>query len=194
MKKIVLLLTAGIFATGLNAQTKWNFDPAHTVIEFEVSHMVITDVTGKFHSFQGEVTSKNEDFSDSKVSFQIDAASINTENEKRDGHLKSPDFFDVENHPKITFESKSMKKVSGNKYKLTGMFTMNGVSKEITLDAIFNGVARDPWGNTKAGFKVTGSIDREEYGLTWNTPLDNGNLLVGTEVTLICRVQLVKAN
>jgi polyisoprenoid-binding protein YceI len=193
MKKIALLLTAGILATGLNAQTKWTFDPAHTVIEFEVSHMVITDVTGKFHSFQGEVTSNKEDFSDSKISFKIDAASINTENEKRDGHLRSPEFFNVEKHPQIIFESKSMKNVSGNKYKLTGMFTMNGVTKEITLDAIFNGIANDPWGNTKAGFKVTGSVDREEYGMTWNTPLDNGNVLVGKEVFLVCRVQLVKA-
>jgi len=194
MKKIALLFTASIFAAGLNAQTKWNFDPAHTIIEFEVSHMVITDVTGKFYSFEGEVTSDGEDFTDAKISFKIDASSINTENERRDGHLKGPEFFDVEKHPHITFESNSMKKISGNKYKLTGDFTMHGVTKEITLNAIFNGIADDPWGNTKAGFKVTGSVNREEYGLTWNTTLDNGNLLVGTDVAIICRIQLVKAN
>jgi len=194
MKKIALLFTASIFAAGLNAQTKWNFDPAHTIIEFEVSHMVITDVTGKFYSFEGEVTSDGEDFTDAKISFKIDASSINTENERRDGHLKGPEFFDVEKHPQITFESSSMKKISGNKYKLTGDFTMHGVTKEITLNAIFNGIADDPWGNTKAGFKVTGSVNREEYGLTWNTTLDNGNLLVGTDVAIICRIQLVKAN
>lgn len=193
MKKITLLFAASILAVGLNAQTKWNFDPSHTEVEFEVSHMVITDVTGKFSSFQGEVTSSKEDFSDLKVSFRIDAASVNTENEKRDGHLKSPDFFNVEKHPHISFESKSIKKVNGSKYELTGEFTMHGITKEIILDVTFNGIAQDPMGNTKAGFKVTGSINREDYGLTWNHTLDNGNLLVGKEVSIICRVQLVQA-
>lgn len=194
MKRITLFTAAVAIAASVNAQSKWNFDPSHSAVEFEVSHMVITEVTGKFHSFEGEVTSGEVDFTDSRISFSIDASSVNTENEKRDGHLKSADFFDVENHPKITFKSKSMKKVSGNNYKLTGDFTMHGVTKEITLDAKYNGIAKDPWGNTKAGFKVTGEINREDYGLTWNNTLDNGNLLVGKEVFITCRIQLVRAS
>ncbi len=193
MKKIVFSIIAGLVAVTLNAQSKWSFDASHTSVEFEISHMVITEVTGKFHSFDGQVLAGKEDFSDASIEFSIDVNSINTENERRDNHLRSADFFDAEKYPEITFRSKSMKKAGDNKYAVTGDLTMHGVTREITLDAIFNGIAKDPWGNTKAGFKVTGQLNREDFGLTWNNTLENGNLLVGNEVEIVCRVQLVKA-
>lgn len=194
MKKFTLTILAGLAVLNLDAQTKWSFDPAHTSVEFEISHMVLTDVTGKFQSFEGQVLADQEDFSDARIEFRINTGSINTENERRDKHLRSADFFDVEKYPQITFKSYSLKKTEGNRYILKGEITMHGVSRDITLDVVFNGTATDPWGNFKAGFRVSGTLNREEFGLTWNTPLENGDLLLGKEVAIICRVQLVKSS
>lgn len=193
MRKIILsvlfLFTA---ATATRAESKWVVDNAHSKVEFSVSHMVITDVTGHFSAYDGKITAKNEDFTDSQIELNIDVASINTDNEKRDGHLKSPDFFDAAKYPKITFKSKSFKKVDGNKYKLIGDLTIKGITKQVELDVKYNGTVKDPWGNTKAGFKLTGEINRFDYGLKWNTLLETGGAVVGETVTITCNVELTK--
>lgn len=192
MKKISSLILAAFTIISLNAQTAtWNFDKAHSSIGFAVSHMVISETEGKFKTYEGTVTSENDDFTDAKINFMIDVSSIDTENEKRDGHLKSADFFDVEKYPSITFASKSLTKVKGNKYKMTGDFTMMGVTKEIELDVKYNGTIKDPWGNTRAGFKITGSIERALWNLKYNSVMDNGGLMIGEDIDLTCNVELV---
>jgi polyisoprenoid-binding protein YceI len=194
MKKTILILSVVIFAVfSVNAQkTKWTFDKTHSNIQFDISHMVISEVTGQFHEYEGTVLADKEDFSDAKIDFSIDVKSIDTDDGERDGHLQSPDFFDTEKYPKITFKSKSMNKVADNQYKLTGDFTMLGVTKEITLDAKYGGTVTDPYGNIKAGFKVTGTIDRTDFGLKYNSVMDTGGLMIGEEVTITCRVELLK--
>lgn len=194
MKKVILSV-ATIATIGWNSiaqTTKWVIDKSHSKIQFDVAHLVISEVTGQFKSFDGSVLSDKPDFSDAKIEVSIDVNSINTDDEKRDGHLKSPDFFDANKYPKITFKSKSLKKVNNNLYKLTGDLTMHGVTKEVVLDVQFNGIKNDPWGNTKAGFKVTGKINRNDFGLKYNAPLEGGGVLIGEEVNITCNVELLK--
>ncbi|ROL60804.1 polyisoprenoid-binding protein [Bacteroidetes/Chlorobi group bacterium ChocPot_Mid] len=193
MKKITLTILALIFGITLNAQTtKWNFDNAHTKIGFSVTHMMITDVEGQFNKFNGTVTSDKPDFTDAKINFNIDVSSINTDNADRDKHLRSADFFDVEKFPNIKFEGVSFKKTGKGKYKLSGKFTMLGVTKNVTFDAKFSGTVKDPWGNTRAGFKINGKINRNDWGLKYNSPMDAGGVLIGNEVEIICNVELIK--
>ena len=192
MKKISTLILAVFSIISLNAQTTtWNFDKAHSSIGFAVSHMVISETEGKFNAYEGTVSSENDDFTGAKINFTIDVNSIDTENEKRDGHLKSADFFDTEKHPSITFVSKSLTKVKGNKYSMTGDLMMMGVTKEITLDVKYNGTIKDPWGNTKAGFKITGTIERALWNLKYNSVMDNGGLMIGEDIDLTCNVELI---
>ncbi|PLX04827.1 MAG: polyisoprenoid-binding protein [Marinilabiliales bacterium] len=194
MKKLSILLSFMLIASlGMYAQkTTYGFDKAHTNVRFTISHMVITEVDGNFSDFEGKVVTTKEDFSDADISFTIQVASINTDDDKRDEHLRSPDFFDVANHPEITFKSTSMEKVSDKKYKLSGDLTMHGVTKNITLDVKYGGTIVDPWGNTKAGFKLTGEINRLDWGLKYNSVMDSGGLLIGEEVGIVCNVQLIK--
>jgi polyisoprenoid-binding protein YceI len=194
MKKVILSVAA-IATIGWNSiaqTTKWVIDKSHSKVQFDVAHLVISEVTGQFKSFDGSVLSDKPDFSDAKIEVSIDVNSINTDDEKRDEHLKSPDFFDANKYPKITFKSKSLKKVNNNLYKLTGDLTMHGVTKEVVLDVQFNGIKNDPWGNTKAGFKVTGKINRNDFGLKYNAPLEGGGVLIGEEVNITCNVELLK--
>jgi len=192
MKLLASLLTALLVSANVFAQTNWQLDKSHSNINFTVSHMVVSETSGKFKFFEGKVVAKSDDFVDSDIEFTIDASSINTDDEKRDAHLKSPDFFDVAKYPQITFKSKSFKKIDGKNYKLTGDLTMHGVTKEVTFDVIYNGTAKSPTGVTKAGFKVIGKINRTDFGLKWNKTLDNGGLLVGEEVSLVCNIELDK--
>ncbi len=192
MKTINLLFLMLLLTFNINAQSNWAFDVAHSSISFSISHMVISEVDGRFDKFEGTISNTKEDFSDAKIQLAIDVASINTGDEKRDEHLKNADFFDVEKYPKIKFVSKSMKKVSGNKYKLTGNFTMHGVTKEIILDAKYGGTIKDPWGNIKAGFKITGSLNRTDYGLKYNSVMETGGLMIGEEIEITCKVELLK--
>lgn len=192
MKKAVLVVLLAFGFTLVNAQNAWKIDKSHSNVGFSVSHLIITDVTGQFKSYDGSIEFSKEDLSDAKINFSIDVASINTENEGRDKHLKSDDFFNAEKFPKISFVGKSIKKVDGKKYKLTGDFTMRDVTKTITLDVIFNGIVKDPWGNTKAGFKVSGEVNRFDYGLKWNNLMETGGAVVGKEVTIIVNLQLNK--
>jgi polyisoprenoid-binding protein YceI len=193
MKNILILSALFLSITFNFAQTgKWGFDDSHAKVGFAVSHFGISETEGKFTKFDGTVLSDKSDFSDAKIDFTIDVNSINTENDQRDGHLKSPDFFDVAKYPNITFKSKSLKAVGKNKYKLTGDFTMHGVTKPITLDVVYRGTVVDPYKNTKAGFRITGMIDRTIYGLSWNGKLAAGGLLVGNDVDLNVNIELIK--
>jgi polyisoprenoid-binding protein YceI len=193
MKKIVLALLIIFISISAEAQTtKWNFDENHTRIGFSVVHMMISEVDGNFKKFEGEVLSNKDDFSDAKINFKIDVSSINTDNEKRDNHLRSADFFDVPNYPSITFVGEKLKKTGKNKYKLTGNFTMRGVTKKITLDVAHSGIIKDPSGIMRAGFKITGTIKRSEYGVKYNSVLDAGGVMIGENVDITCNVELVK--
>ncbi|MCS7014026.1 MAG: YceI family protein [Chloroherpetonaceae bacterium] len=196
MKTLVSLFTALLLSLTLSqrvsAQVTWQLDKSHSNINFSVAHLVVSETSGRFKSFDAKVISKSDDFVDSEIELVIDAASINTEDEKRDGHLRSADFFDVAKYPHITFKSKSFKKVDGKNYKLVGDLTMHGVTKEVTLDVIYNGTAKSPFGNIHAGFKVIGKINRTDFGLKWNKALDNGGVLVGEEVSFICNIELTR--
>jgi polyisoprenoid-binding protein YceI len=192
MKKVTFLF-AFVMAMSLSVvgqKTSWQIDPAHSKIGFTVTHLVISEVEGSFKKVDAKMVSTNPDFTDSQIEFSADVNSIDTENEDRDKHLKSADFFDAAKHDKIKFVSKTFKKVSDNNYKLTGDLTIKGVTKPVTLDVVYGGTAKDPYGNTKAGFKVNGKISRKEYGLTWNTLTEAGGAVVGDEVELTGKIQL----
>jgi polyisoprenoid-binding protein YceI len=194
MKKITLFIAAMVLAFGVNAQsTKWNFDNSHSSVAFAVSHMVVSDVEGSFKKFTGNVTSDKADFTDAKIDFTIDVASINTDNVDRDNHLKSDDFFNAEKFPTITFVSKSFTKLKDNKYKLVGNMTMRGVTRSVTLEVTYGGTITDPYKNTRAGFKITGKINRKDFGVNWSKAMETGGLVVGDDVEFTCRVELVKA-
>jgi polyisoprenoid-binding protein YceI len=177
----------------INAQTKWTIDKAHSKVQFSVTHLIISEVTGQFNSFDADIQASKDDFTDAKINFTVDVNSINTDNQGRDKHLKSDDFFNAEKFPKITFVGKSLKKIDAKNYKLTGDFTIRDITKEITLDVVLNGVIKDPWGNTKAGFKVKGEINRFDYNLKWNTLMEAGGAVVGKTVTLIIDLELQKS-
>ena len=193
MKRILLsaAVTLGSAATSTQAQT-WNLDKSHSKVKFSVSHMLISEVEGKFKMYDGKITSTKDDFSDATIEFNIDVNSIDTDDENRDKHLKGDDFFNAEKFPNITFKGKSMKKVSGKNYKLTGELTMRDVTKTVEFDVVYNGTTKDPWGNTRAGFKVTGKLNRMQYGLKWNAALETGGLVVGEEVSLTADIEIIK--
>ncbi|MBY0425636.1 MAG: YceI family protein [Cytophagales bacterium] len=174
------------------ATTKWNLDPTHSEVQFKVKHLMITTVTGNIGSFEITSETESDDFSAAKISFSADAASIDTGNEQRDGHLKSADFFDVEKAPKIEFTSTKVEKLDASNLKLTGNLTIKGTSKPVTLDVEFGGIQKDPWGNTKAGFTVSGKINRKDWGLNWNATVEGGGVLVSEDVRILAEIQLVK--
>ena len=174
----------------MEAKTKWVTDPAHSELMFKVKHMMITNVKGEFRKFQAEID--GEDLTKSPVKVTIDASSIFTNEDTRDNHLKSADFFDVENHKELLFESTSFEQVDDDDYKLNGMLTIKGVSKEVTLDVEFGGVNKDPWGNEKAGFSLEGKINRKDWGLNWNAALETGGVLVSDQVRISAEVQFVR--
>jgi len=171
----------------------WNLDTAHSEIEFKVRHMMISTVKGQFGSFQINLNSENEDISQSTVEVSIDASSIDTKSEQRDQHLKSQDFFDVETYPNISFHSTSIEKTSSNEYRVTGDLTIKDVTKSVTFEAELGGIAKDPWGNSKVGFTVTGKINRNDFGLTWNAALETGGVMVSDEVKFSADIQFVKS-
>lgn len=195
MKK-VLVLAAAIASSlsGAIAQSvNWKLDASHSNISFAVEHMVVSETVGKFDKFDIKASTKNAtDFEGATVTVDIQAATINTNDEKRDQHLRSGDFFEADKYPTISFKSKSLKKVSGKNYKLMGDITMHGVTKPITLDLIYGGTAKAPWGNTHAGFKLSGKLNRKDFGLNWNKTLEAGGLLVGEEVAITGAVELLQ--
>lgn len=191
MKKLNLVIALFSIAF-INAQTNWTFDSSHSTVRFAVDHMVISEVEGQFTTYEGSVETSEEDFSDAKIKFSIDVNSIDTNDEKRDGHLKSADFFNTEKYPKMTFESTSIEKIKDGSYALKGNFTLLGVTKEIVLEMSYGGTIQDPWGNTKAGIKVTGIIDRTDFGLKYNSVMKTGGLLIGEDISITCKFELIK--
>jgi polyisoprenoid-binding protein YceI len=172
--------------------TAWAIDPAHSEIQFKVKHLMITTVTGSFAKFSGMAQTDGDDFQNASISFSAEVASISTNNEQRDGHLKSADFFDAAQFPELSFVSTSMKKTGGDEYTLEGNLTMHGVTKPVTLQVESAGIQKDPWGNTKAGFELSGKLSRKEFGLVWNAPTESGGVLVSDDVKLVMSVQLAK--
>jgi polyisoprenoid-binding protein YceI len=168
----------------------WKVDRAHSEIKFKVKHLVVSTVTGQFTSFSGTVESDKPDFSDSKISFEADINSINTNNEQRDGHLKSPDFFDAANHPKLTFVSKSISKKSYEEYIVVGDMTIRGITKEISLNVTYNGTTKGFGGVDVAGFEITGKLNRFDYGLQWNALTEAGGIVVSEEVKIEISAEL----
>jgi polyisoprenoid-binding protein YceI len=173
-----------------NQKTNWVLDPSHSEILFKVKHLMITNVKGEFKKFSSVID--GEDFKNAPINVTIDASSVSTNEDNRDNHLRSADFFDVEKYGQITFEKTSFKPVDGNSYELKGKLTIKGVSKEVKLDVEFGGVNKDPWGNEKAGFSLEGKLNRSDWGLTWNAPLETGGVLVSDEVKISAEVQYVK--
>ncbi len=176
------------------AKTTWVIDPTHSEIAFKVKHLMISNVKGHFSEFSGQVLTEGSDFSTSEISFQINPASISTGVADRDGHLKSADFFDVENFKDITFTQGKLTNTGGNEYVLTGNLTIKENSKPVSLEVELGGLMTDPWGNEKAGFTLKGKTNRKDWGLTWNAVVEAGGVLVGEVIHLSCDVELVKQN
>ena len=172
--------------------TKWILDPTHSEVQFKIKHLMITNVTGNFNSFEAEATANDDDFTKATFSFKANVSSISTNNEARDGHLKSADFFDAEKFPEIKFTATNNANLSSDSTELSGDLTMKGVTKNITLSVAFGGVTKDPYGNTKAGFSISGKINRKDFGLNWNAALETGGVMVSDEVRINCEIQLVK--
>jgi polyisoprenoid-binding protein YceI len=170
----------------------WTVDTLHTDVQFKVKHLMINTVTGEFTSYRVDVDSDAADFSDAKIRFEADVNSISTKNEMRDGHLKSDDFFNAEKYPTIKFVSTAFTKTGDDTFDLTGDFTIRDVTKRITLHGEFGGTILDFYGNTKAGFELSGKIDRKEFGLHWNGVTEAGGIVVSDEVRLLLNVQLLK--
>src|SRR5690606_24472330 len=173
-------------------KTIWAVDPTHSELTFRVKHLMITNVKGEFRNFDASIESEGEDFSRAKVSATIDAGSIDTNNSDRDNHLRSADFFDVDNQREITFEGTALIKLDEDKYQLKGLLTMLGISKEIVLDVEFGGFVKDPYGNEKAGFSIQGKFNRKDWGLNWNAALEAGGVMVSDEVRVNGEIQFVK--
>lgn len=172
--------------------TKWALDPSHSEIQFKAKHLMITNVTGSFGEINATAETNGDDFSTAKISFSAQTKSVTTGNEQRDGHLKSPDFFDPEKFPEMKFESTKIEKKSDNEFDMHGNLTIKGISKPVKLSVEHLGVQKDPWGNTKAGFSINGKINRTDWGLTWNAALEAGGVLVSEEVKIHSEVQLAK--
>lgn len=172
-------------------KTNWLIDPMHSEVHFKVKHLVISTVTGTFKSFEGSLETSATDFQDASIHFSMDVNSIDTNQEQRDVHLKSAEFFDAEQFPKISFQSTSFKK-DGDEYTLIGDLTIKNVTKQVKLDVEFGGVATDFYGNEKAGFEITGKISRKEFGLTWDGITEAGAIVVGDDIKLNMNIQLAK--
>lgn len=183
-------LACSLAATSALAETApWTIDPAHTKVGFTVDHMVVSEVDGQFNKFSGKVLLDEKNLTKSQVEFTIEAASIDTDNADRDKHLKGPDFFDVQKHPQLKFVSKKIwKAVKG--YKVKGDLTIRGVTKEVTLDASVSEPIKSPWGKLVRGVKVSGKINRQDFGMTWNKALDVGGLALGDEVEIEVKSEL----
>ncbi len=170
----------------------WVIDPAHSEINFSVRHMMISTVRGRFEKFSGAVNFDEASPAKTTVDVQIEAASVNTKEAQRDGHLKSPDFFDAANYPYLTFKSKRANVLDNQHARLVGDLTIRNVTKQVTLDVEYSGQAKSPWGTTSAGFSAQTKINREDWGLTWNQALETGGVLVGKEIAIDIEVEIVK--
>jgi polyisoprenoid-binding protein YceI len=173
-------------------QTVWAFDPAHTLVEFSVKHMMVATVKGRFTDVNGTITGSLDDPTNAQIDVRIGAASIDSRNEQRDAHLKSPDFLDVENYPEITFKSTKIEEVSQDHYRVSGDLTIRGVTRPVELDAAVNGVGKSPWGQEVLGVSVETIITRADFGLNWNVALETGGVLVGNTAKISIELEAVK--
>ena len=187
------LALLGLLAAGaaVRAET-WNIDPAHTTVEFSVRHMMISNVKGQFEKLSGTIATNGNDPSSVQISAVIDAASINTRVEKRDAHLKSAAFLDVDKYPTITFKSTKVEAEGSNKWKVTGDLTLHGVTKPVVLEVETTAPIKDPSGKTRAGASATTKIDRKDFGVIWNKPMETGGVLVGEDVSIAIEVEAVQ--
>ncbi|MBC7914476.1 MAG: YceI family protein [Pyrinomonadaceae bacterium] len=190
-----LLITAAILTASFHvkAQQKWVIDPIHSSVNFNIEHLVISEVEGKFKTYNGSINATKPDLTDALIEFNVDVNSIDTDNEMRDKHLVAPDFFDAAKYPKMSFKSSSFKKVSGNKYILNGNLTIHGITKPAKFDVTYGGIAKDGYGNTKAGFKAKGTINRFDYGLKYNSLTEAGGATLGKNVEIDLKLQFAQA-
>lgn len=170
---------------------KWVVDASHTNVEFAVKHMMIATVRGRFSAVEGVIEGDPADLTEARFEATIDANSIDTRNDDRDQHLRSAEFFDTENHPKITFKSTGGQKTGDDEYKITGDLTIRGVTRPVTLDVTYEGRGKDPWGGERIALTAKGKINRKDFGLTWNAPLETGGVLVSDDVKLEINVEAV---
>lgn len=201
MKKLFIISALLLSTIGAQAKkaapdattTNWNLDKSHSSVKFSVDHMVISETEGSFKIFGGSLSSPAPDFENAAITFTVDVNSINTDDEGRDKHLKSDDFFNAEKYPKMTFTSTSFKKVKGNAYVLEGNLTIRDVTKKVKFAVIYGGTVKDPWGNIKAGFKASGTINRKDFGLKWSALTEAGGAVVGEEVRMLINVEFAQA-
>lgn len=172
--------------------TKWVIDASHTTVEFSIRHLMISRVKGRFSKVEGSVQGDPNNLTGATVQATIDAASVNTADEQRDVHLRSADFFDVENHPALTFESRSIERTDGNEYRMTGDLTIHGVTKLVAWTLTFEGQGKDPWGNERIAVTAQTRINRKDFNLTWNAALEAGGFLVGDQVDISVEAQAIK--
>lgn len=196
MKSLILgsiLVAVGVVSGGSVRASEWSVDGSHSSAQFTVRHMMVTDVRGSFNKVEGTVNLDDKDLTKSTVNIDIDVASVDTRDAKRDEHLKSPDFFDAAKNPKITFKSTGIKKVGKGKFKVTGDLTMRGVTKVESFDVVGpTDSIKNPWGMVVRGVSVSGKVNRKNYGVSWNTALDSGGLVVGDEVKIQVDMEIVE--
>ena len=190
-KPLILVAALMIFAVGVQAET-WTVDATHSSMSFSVSHMVVSKTKGGFNDFEGTINFDGKNLAAGSVELSAKIASIDTDDEKRDGHLKGADFFDAEKYPTMSFKSTSVVVGEGSEFKLVGDLTMKGVTKEVTFDCELNGVVDDPWGNTRAGFSAGTTIDRQDFGISFSKTMDAGGLMVGNDVSISLELEVVQ--
>lgn len=188
----IAALLAGLPMDAGAETARWEIDPDHSLIEFRVAHMVVSKTSGRFTDYTGFVDMDADAKTIHAIEATINAASVNTNHDKRDAHLRNPDFLDVKQYPTMTYRMKSVK-MQSDAYSIVGEFTLRGVTRDVTLVSTFNGVAKDPWGNTRAGFSAEGKLNRKDFGMVWNKTLDSGGLVVGNEVHIRLEIECIKA-
>lgn len=192
MKYAWLLAVGFLLTISAGAQSNWKIDNSHSNVKFTVTHLVISEVDGHFKNFSGTMTSERQDFADAIIEFTVETNSISTDNENRDVHLKSDDFFNAEKYPQMVFRSGSMNQTGDATYELTGDLTIRNITKKVKFDVRYGGTVVDPWGNTKAGFKATGTINRFDYDLKWNALTEAGGAVVGKDVKITINAEFSK--
>jgi polyisoprenoid-binding protein YceI len=172
--------------------TRWNIDPVHSEVGFSVKHMMVSNVRGRFNDVTGYIEFDPADPTTAKIDVEIATTSVDTRQDQRDNHLRSADFFDAENHPKMSFISKQVEHAKGDDYRVTGDLTIRGTTREITLDATFEGTSPDPYGGVRSGFSATGKINRHDFGLDYNAAIEAGGVVVGTDIKIQLEVEAIK--
>jgi polyisoprenoid-binding protein YceI len=181
-----------LIAANTATPSSWSLDKSHSSVKFTVEHLVISEVEGTFKMFNGTINAPTPDFTNAKVNFTVDVNSINTDDDKRDAHLKGDDFFNAEKFPAMSFTSTSFKKLKGNMYELEGNLTIRDVTKKVKFAVLYGGTIKDPWGNTKAGFKASGKINRKDFGLKWGALTESGGAVVGDDVNMVINTEFAQ--